>query len=135
MSEENLSGTSTVHDIEDKVKALAAGINSLLAFNLKEFAESDNGEAYSACLSTMALIVRVFEGEEQSVKMLDLYTNGAFSKMDGLVDAGVNPEEDKSIGRIGHKHTDQRRNLIIATAAGADLATDIAAGNLDQATL
>lgn len=93
MSEENLSGTSTVHDIEDKVKALAAGINSLLAFNLKEFAESDNGEAYSACLSTMALIVRVFEGEEQSVKMLDLYTNGAFSKMDGLVDAGVNPEE------------------------------------------
>ena len=41
----------------------------------------------------------------------------------------------KSIGRIGHKHTDQRRNLIIATAAGADLATDIATSYLDQATL
>ena len=41
----------------------------------------------------------------------------------------------KSIGRIGHKHTNQGRNLVIATAAGADLASDIAASYLDQATL
>ena len=97
MSEENSNDTSTVHDLDDKVKVLAAGINSLLAFKLKDFADSDNGEAYSACLSTMALIVRVFEGQEESVKMLDLYTNGAFSKMDGLVDAGVEPEEAASL--------------------------------------
>ena len=100
MNEKNSNSTSTersgewVHDMDDKVKALAAGVNALLAFKLKEFSDEDDGaDAFSACLSTMALIVRVFEGQEESVKMLDLYTNGAFSKMDGMVDAGVTPEE------------------------------------------
>jgi hypothetical protein len=93
MSEENSNNTSTELDMDDKIKVIAAGLNALLSFKLKEFADDDEGDAYSACLSTMALIVRVFDGQEESVKLLDLYTNGAYSRMDGLVDAGVNPEE------------------------------------------
>jgi len=93
MSEENSNNTSTELDMDEKIKVIAAGLNALLSFKLKEFADDDEGDAYSACLSTMALIVRVFDGQEESVKLLDLYTNGAYSRMDGLVDAGVNPEE------------------------------------------
>jgi len=72
---------------------VAAGINALLAFKLKDFSEEDNGDAYSACLSTMGLLVRVFEGEKEAASMLDMYTNGAYSKMNGLVDAGIEPDE------------------------------------------
>ncbi len=93
MSEKNLNDTSTELSTEDKTRAIAAGINALLAFKLRDFSEEDNGDAYSACLSTMALLVRVFEGEDEAKSMLDMYTNGAYSKMNGLVDAGVKPED------------------------------------------
>ena len=91
MTEKTSKNTSTKHD--PKTVALAAGVNTLLAVQLKNALDNDEGDMFSVVLAAMAHIVRAFEGEEEAAKLIDGYTNGAFSKMDSMVDAGLSPEE------------------------------------------
>ncbi len=73
--------------------AIAAGVNTLLAVQLKTAADNSDEDVFSVTLAAMAHIVRSFEGEREATKLVDLYTNGGLSKMDGMVEAGLSPEE------------------------------------------
>ena len=91
MTEKTLKNTST--ELDAKLIAIAAGINSLMSVHMHASIENDEGDLFAMLLASMANIVRAFEGEDAARKIIDGYTNGAYSKMDEMVEAGVSPEE------------------------------------------
>lgn len=95
MTEKTLKNTST--ELDAKLIAIAAGINSLMAVHMHACVDKDDSEVFAMLLASMANIVRAFEGEEEARKIMDGYTNGAYSKMDSMVDAGLSPEEAATI--------------------------------------
>ena len=95
MTDENTTNTSS--DLDNKLVSIAAGLNSLMSVHMQKSVDEDDGDMFTMLLASMANIVRAFEGVDSAKKLIDGYTNGAYSKMDSMVDAGVSPEEAATI--------------------------------------
>jgi hypothetical protein len=95
MTEKTLKNTST--ELDTKLVAIAAGMNAVMSVHMHAAINNDDSEMFAMLLASMANIVRAFEGEEEARKIIDGYTNGAYSKMDSMVDAGLSPEEAATI--------------------------------------
>jgi hypothetical protein len=88
---------NTLDDMDAKLISIAAGLNSLMSVHMQTAVSDDDGDMFAMLLASMANIVRAFEGVESAKTLIDGYTNGAYSKMDSMVDAGVSPEEAATI--------------------------------------
>jgi hypothetical protein len=77
LEEESLKNIS-----DSDVRAIAIGLNTLLALEMRRAGENNDEDGYSACLASMVHIVRIFMGEEEAEKMVNVYTNGAMSELD-----------------------------------------------------
>ncbi len=78
--------------IDEKVAAIAVGLNAVIAVEMRRCMADEDGDAYGALLGAMGRIVFVFDGEDAAKEIMDAYTNGAFSTMSDLVEEGVSPD-------------------------------------------
>ena len=88
LEEESLKNTS-----DSGVHALAIGLNTLLALEMRRAGKNNDEDGYSACLASMVHIVRIFMGEEEAEKMVNVYTNGAMAELD-REDTAVHAKEE-----------------------------------------
>ena len=91
--------------VDNPLACVAAGINTLLAVQLKSASDTGDEDVFAACLSAMATLVRVFDGEDKAKELLDFYTNGAMSKIDGKMEDGMSFQE--AVDSVGEEDSNE----------------------------
>ncbi len=89
-----------------QLAAVATGLNTLLMVFARQGLKEEDLELSSQCMTTVAHIVRVFDGEEAADEVLNHLTEGAYKDMREMMEQGVDPDvAAKTI--LGEEEDDQ----------------------------
>ena len=83
--------SATTLALMQQMAALATGMNSVLMIFARKGMKDDDVELSSQCMTTVAHIVRVFDGDEAATEVLNHLTEGAYGNMRTMVEDGVDP--------------------------------------------
>ena len=79
--------------LTQQLAAIATGLNTVLMIFARKGLKDDDIELSSQCMTSVAHIVRVFDGEDAATEVLNHLTEGAYGSMRTMVAEGVDPTE------------------------------------------